>query len=563
MSLTAAAAETANNNNRVTRENWKKQKELEEARKAGTAPAEVDEEGRDINPHIPKYIKDVPWYYGINRPSLKHQRIQGEIEQDSSPLNDWYRRGTQKVAAKKFRKGACENCGAVTHTKKECTERPRRIGAKFNEKNIKPDEFVQPKLQFDYDGKRDRWNGYNPDDYKQVIEEYAKIDMAKRQMKAEKLSKELNADEENNQEKNVHDESDSDSDADSDKDEDKYAEQADMPGTKFDSKIRMTVRNLRLREDTAKYLRNLDPNSAFYDPKTRSMRDNPYKQTGDNPEDLPYAGDNFIRHSGDTVAMAKSQLFAWEAYNKGVDVHVLAEPTKLELLRKEFNVRKDDFQDNKQKRILEKYGGEEHLDAPPRDMLLSQTENYVEYSRFGNMIKGQEKVTIRSKYEEDILINNHKTVWGSYWKDGRWGYACCHSFIKMSYCTGSLNQQSRLEAVNEMLELPTEAEQPKSLVEIHQENMKTKKIKRKTSEADDADNTLKKKEKLASAIEAEIKNQQNAEKMLSLDERRRPYNPMEISVHEPTEEEMEAYRLMKSRSDDPMAKYLEKNKKVK
>lgn len=28
------------------------------------------------------------------------------------------------------------------------------------------------------------------------------------------------------------------------------------------------------------YLYNLDPNSAFYDPKTRSMRENPYKNTG-------------------------------------------------------------------------------------------------------------------------------------------------------------------------------------------------------------------------------------------------------------------------------------------
>lgn len=43
----------------------------------------------------------------------------------------------------------------------------------------------------------------------------------------------------------------------------------------MDSKQRITVRNLRIREDTAKYLRNLDPNSAYYDPKTRSMRDNP------------------------------------------------------------------------------------------------------------------------------------------------------------------------------------------------------------------------------------------------------------------------------------------------
>ena len=36
-----------------------------------------------------------------------------------------------------------------------------------------------------------------------------------------------------------------------------------------------SVRNLRIREDTAKYLLNLDVNSAHYDPKTRSMRADP------------------------------------------------------------------------------------------------------------------------------------------------------------------------------------------------------------------------------------------------------------------------------------------------
>ena len=58
-----------------------------------------------------------------------------------------------------------------------------------------------------------------------------------------------------------------------------------------DSKQRISVRNLRIREDTAKYLRNLDPNSAYYDPKTRSMRDNPYKNTGKAPEDVDFAGE--------------------------------------------------------------------------------------------------------------------------------------------------------------------------------------------------------------------------------------------------------------------------------
>lgn len=27
-------------------------------------------------------------------------------------------------------------------------------------------------------------------------------------------------------------------------------------------------------------------------------------------------------------------------------------------------------------------------------------------------------------------------IWGSYWKDGCWGYKCCHSMVKQSYCTG-------------------------------------------------------------------------------------------------------------------------------
>ena len=42
--------------------------------------------------------------------------------------------------------------------------------------------------------------------------------------------------------------------------------------------MKVTARNLRIRENMAKYLRNLDLNSAYYDPKSRSMRDNPYPE---------------------------------------------------------------------------------------------------------------------------------------------------------------------------------------------------------------------------------------------------------------------------------------------
>lgn len=47
------------------------------------------------------------------------------------------------------------------------------------------------------------------------------------------------------------------------------------------------------------------------------------------------------------------------------------------------------------------------MNAPARELLLAQTEDYVEYSRHGAVLKGLEKAVARSKYEEDVLINNH------------------------------------------------------------------------------------------------------------------------------------------------------------
>jgi pre-mRNA-processing factor SLU7 len=43
--------------------------------------------------------------------------------------------------ATKFRKGACENCGAMTHKTKDCFERPRKHGAKVTGKDIARDEL--------------------------------------------------------------------------------------------------------------------------------------------------------------------------------------------------------------------------------------------------------------------------------------------------------------------------------------------------------------------------------------------------------------------------------------
>lgn len=88
-------------------------------------------------------------------------------------------------------KGAWENCGAMTHSKKDCFEGPKRVGAKFPGTDITPDEHVQPQLMLDDDGKRDRRNGCNPEEHVNVLEEYAKVDLAKQMLKAQKHREEL------------------------------------------------------------------------------------------------------------------------------------------------------------------------------------------------------------------------------------------------------------------------------------------------------------------------------------------------------------------------------------
>lgn len=94
---------TASTNFRSS-EDFRRKKELEEARKAGLAPAELDEEGREINPHIPQYMTNAPWYLNNDRPTLKHQRDWRHKEEEKV----WYERGVKVFQATKWRKGSCE-----------------------------------------------------------------------------------------------------------------------------------------------------------------------------------------------------------------------------------------------------------------------------------------------------------------------------------------------------------------------------------------------------------------------------------------------------------------------
>ncbi|KAJ8077272.1 mRNA splicing protein [Marasmius tenuissimus] len=549
---------------KLSREEFRRQKDLDAARKAGTAPAALDEEGKPINPHIPQYISQAPWYLDTGAPSLSHQR---RPDEQKDKIDNWYDRGAvQGPAAKKYRKGACENCGAMTHKKKDCLERPRKKGAKFTNKNIAPDEVVQD-VALGYDAKRDRWNGYDVSEHSKIYEEYSAVEAARQKLREEEIDNQTTTDlaavrkvaKAGKSEKK--DDPDFGSSDEEDADEDKYADAADAVGQKLDAKTRITVRNLRIREDTAKYLLNLDPTSAYYDPKTRSMRDAPMKDVA--PEDAKFAGENFFRATGEATAVQQLQLFAWQAAARGNDVHLNANPTQGELFHKEFKEKREELKETSKSSILDKYGGEEYLANAPKELRQGQTENYVEYSRTGQVIKGLERAKARSKYPEDVLVNNHTAVWGS-WYDpgsGMWGYACCHSTIHVSYCAGQAGiEAARASTAQNLLaggESNTAKEAPPEPLETNGGPSKAKVDQNYSKQRVGEGDVKLDPQKLARAINAEKKRGRGDEEDDNSFGRKKKKG-VGASSHDVTEEELEAYRMQRRMTDDPMANYVDK-----
>lgn len=134
------------------------------------------------------------------------------------------------------------------------------------------------------------------------------------------------------------------------------------------------------------------------------------------------------------------------------------------------------------------------MDSPQRTPFSTTHPTYPPYPH--------PQVKAKSRYEEDVLINNHTAVWGSWWHDGQWcvrraatagwlagglagcrraagrkdcfaapatrsrrptvhthapppcracrGYACCHSSVKQSYCVGAAGRQGSKDAAEQL-----------------------------------------------------------------------------------------------------------------
>ena len=375
---------------------------------AGLAPAERDEDGKEINPHIPQFMAAAPWYLEQKK-GLKHQKAWNDVDkkEGEGASGSWYKRGVKTFQATKFRKGACENCGAMTHKRKDCVERPRAVSAKKSNADIAPDEFVQEDVRLGFEQKRDRYNGFDASEYSRVVDRFERAEKLKeeaaKKRELEKKFKETREDDAKDDDDADAKNQNSDDDSGVSDSESELAGDKDAQGfMKVNKRVRtagggasMTVRNLRIREDTAKYLRNLDLQSAYYDPKTRSMRENP--TPNDHPSDAfvasgegggkssalqKFAGDNVNRGTGDAVGFERLMGHSAAAFDKGQEIHPQAGPSAAELLYKQFREKKSALSQSTKSSILDKYGDASEKTPAPEGLLLVQLNQSRRWHEF-------------------------------------------------------------------------------------------------------------------------------------------------------------------------------------
>ena len=619
----------------------KKSRELLEARQSGAVAPEVDvKTGSMINPHNPEFITKRPWYLGggDTGPSLDHQgdqRLESEKLELSLSAADTLLQQERKrlrqqtqfaagmwVEARKHNKGPYRICQILKIAKKgKVFDLKFEDGTVERKVKLSSSSLVKPRIRMTktgnrahaidaaqhgketYDSKRDKYHGFDGDIHmKQIKNKFERREALRQQKRANKQQQQKNGNDQeenpsgnNNNNKDSKEEDyesdfdDSDVEGSDDDDNDEFV-QRDEDAKTFQSRLarqggvggaqmKVTARNLRIREDTAKYLRNLDINSAYYDPKSRSMRDNP------NPaQEAVFEGDNASRVTGDAIRLAETQVFAWEAADKGVAaIHPQANPSQAEFLKKQYKNKTSDLQAKQKKAVLDKYGGAEYLDGSdglaaaannnnsktPSSSLSKQTVaerkarfgvsvTQEQYTRDGRLVKdgvAVKRQALKSKYEEDIFVNGHTTVWGSYFHRGgfRWGYADDHSLIRNSYCTGENGRRVNDEA-NE-LKHGTGVAGSAVLAQARQMLKAIPATERKASEPHtsgsqlygEADqNAVLDKDKVNAALH-KLKEEDDAN-----NDRKRKYNSVDAGV-DVTAEEMEAYRLRKGRSADPMA----------
>jgi len=168
-----------------------------------------------------------------------------------------------------------------------------------------------------------------------------------------------------------------------------------------------------------------------------------------------------------------------------------------------------------------------------------------------------------------VYINNHSAVWGSFYdlNSGQWAYACCHSTIPGSFCTGEAGiEANKASSASNLLKRKKQEVEPitKSLADQHLEKLATKGGEGEI-DADRVDQSALSRKKRVGEGDL-VLDKDKLDRALK-DERKRKSGKREEweddvaqkkGKYDVTEEEMEAYRMAKTAgAEDPMANYVD------
>ncbi|QLQ82059.1 hypothetical protein HG537_0G03140 [Torulaspora globosa] len=215
------------------------------------------------NVHIPRYIKNQPWFYQDTKKEeaendylVHHRQLKKggalDIDNNSEPklglgIKDEFET-VQVVRTSKRGGNRCGNCGSVGHSRRDCLERARKVPRLVGDTGGVISVRKEADGSLDWDARKDRWFGYTGKEYDEVLKKWEN----RRETATQADEEWWDTDEEVELTKLGL-----------------YKDTGGVLRAEEFGNTKLQRASVRLREDRAAYLNDLNAEEIKYDPKSR------------------------------------------------------------------------------------------------------------------------------------------------------------------------------------------------------------------------------------------------------------------------------------------------------